>query len=109
MSRFMTDEEIAAEQALMQQQRAAENVDFEKVAEEAPPVDPESADQLTPLDLLTGEYTDKATRDARFDICKGCDRLFKPTRTCKECGCFMALKTWLKDARCALPEPDRKW
>lgn len=63
-------------------------------------------DDVTPLDLLSSNnYTTKEIRDERFDICKGCDRLFKPTRTCKECGCFMALKTWLKDAHCPL----HKW
>ena len=67
------------------------------------------ADTVTPVDLLSSEnYTDKATRDARFAICKECDRLFKPTRTCKECGCFMAVKTWLKDATCALHD-NPKW
>lgn len=44
----------------------------------------------------------------RFAICKNCDRLFKPTRTCKEYGCFMALKTWLKDASCVLHD-NPKW
>ena len=68
----------------------------------------EQADSVTPFDLLyVDNYTTKDIRDERFAICKGCDRLFKPTRTCKECGCFMALKTWMKDASCPLPDP--KW
>jgi protein-arginine kinase activator protein McsA len=63
----------------------------------------EQIDSVTPLDLLSStNYTTKEVRDSRFTTCKDCDRLFKPTRTCKECGCFMALKTWLKDASCPL-------
>jgi len=38
----------------------------------------------------------------RLDICASCDRLFKPTYTCKECGCFMKIKTSLKSAECPL-------
>lgn len=60
-------------------------------------------DEATPFDLLDNNaYTTKEIRNERFDICKGCDRIFKPTRTCKECGCFMAMKTWLKHASCPL-------
>lgn len=60
-------------------------------------------DKAVPTDLLfSSNYTDKETRDKRYDICKECDRLFKPTRTCKECGCFMGLKTWLKTSECPL-------
>jgi len=63
----------------------------------------EEIDAVTPLDLLHSDnYTTKDIKESRMDICKGCDRLFKPTRQCKECGCFMALKTWLKGATCPL-------
>lgn len=63
-------------------------------------------DNVTPFDLLdNNNYTSKNIRDTRLDICKSCDRLFKPTATCKECGCFMAMKTWLKNAHCPL----HKW
>ena len=59
-----------------------------------------------PIDLLNKKnYTDLEIRDARYNICLGCDRLFKPTSTCKECKCFMNRKTWLKDASC----PIGKW
>ena len=64
-------------------------------------------DDVTPIDLLSSNnYTNKETRNSRFDICKSCDRLFAPTRTCKECGCFMAMKTWLKMAECPLGKWD---
>lgn len=63
-------------------------------------------DYTTPFDLLSSDnYTTKEKRNERLDICNGCDRLFKATKTCKECGCFMSLKTWLKDATC----PIDKW
>jgi len=63
----------------------------------------EQIDSVTPLDLLnSNNYTTKDVRDDRFNACKECDRLFKPTRTCRECGCFMSMKTWLKDASCPL-------
>lgn len=69
-------------------------------------VSDKEADNVTPLDLLSSKnYTTKEIRNERFDICKECPRLFKPTKTCKECGCFMAAKTWLKDATC----PIGKW
>jgi hypothetical protein len=99
MSRFMTDEEIAVEQAIMAQQPAWVN--------DPNPVDwVDDNHDVTPIDLLFSKnYVDKETRASRFDTCKGCDSLFKPTRTCKECGCFMALKTWLIDASCPL----QKW
>jgi len=60
-----------------------------------------------PIDLFNkNNYTELDIRDARYDICLGCDRLFKPTSTCKECGCFMNRKTWLKDASCPLGKWD---
>ena len=63
----------------------------------------EHAEQVSPLDLLSSNnYTSKEHRAARLNVCRDCSSLFKPTRTCRECGCFMALKTWLKDASCPL-------
>lgn len=63
-------------------------------------------EDVTPLDLLSSKnYTTRDIRNERYEICKKCPKLFKPTKTCKECGCFMAAKTWLKDATC----PIGKW
>lgn len=63
----------------------------------------EQIDSVTPLDLLSSKnYTTKEVRDERFEICKTCPEIFKPTKTCKQCGCFMGLKTWLVSARCDL-------
>lgn len=59
--------------------------------------------EVTPFDLLNSKnYTTEDIRNARYETCLGCEKLFKPTRTCKECGCFMVMKTWLKDATCPL-------
>jgi hypothetical protein len=41
----------------------------------------------------------------RLEICKACPELIKLTSQCKKCGCFMTLKTKLKEATCPL----RKW
>lgn len=63
-------------------------------------------DSVTPLDLLSSKnYTNREERDIRYDICKKCPELIKMTKTCKKCGCFMSMKTWLKDASC----PINKW
>jgi hypothetical protein len=62
--------------------------------------------EAKPWDLLNNNnYVDESTRNGRYATCLDCDKLFKPTRTCKECGCFMSLKTWLKNASC----PIGKW
>lgn len=58
---------------------------------------------VKPWDLLKKEnWTDSDIADARFNVCKECDRLIKATTTCKECGCFMVAKTKLQDAVCPL-------
>lgn len=101
----MTEEEIAAEQEIIRQQSSTDfnAVTLEETAVNALEVGDEDGDKATPLDLLnSNNYVDRNTRNLRYDICKGCDRLFKPTKSCKECGCFMSLKTWLKDATCPL-------
>lgn len=41
----------------------------------------------------------------RWNICASCEHLYKPTHSCKKCGCFMVLKTTLKKAEC----PIKKW
>lgn len=47
----------------------------------------------------------KGTQAKRIEICNSCEHLFKPTNTCKKCGCFMDVKTWLAPASC----PIGKW
>lgn len=41
----------------------------------------------------------------RYNICSSCEFLYKPTDTCKKCGCFMKYKTWMSGQKC----PINKW
>lgn len=43
----------------------------------------------------------KEIHDTRMEICKNCDKL-NTINFCKQCGCFMPLKTWLKSSNCPL-------
>ena len=66
-------------------------------------ITPADYDRVAPWDLLDPDKrVDPVVRDERMAVCQKCPRLFKLTHTCKECGCFMALKTKLKDATCPL-------
>lgn len=68
--------------------------------------DEEAIGFVPPQDLPEGVIlTNKDNRNNRLQECLGCERLFKPTKTCRECGCFMVIKTWVKDATCPL----NKW
>lgn len=44
-------------------------------------------------------------QEERFNICLQCDKLYKPSSSCKICGCFMKVKTTLPGAEC----PIKKW
>ena len=50
-------------------------------------------------------FTTKEKAAERLNICKSCDRIIKVTLTCKECGCFMKVKTKLETSKC----PKNKW
>tara|TARA_R110001599_G_scaffold119060_1_gene288661 strand:- start:1090 stop:1491 length:402 start_codon:yes stop_codon:yes gene_type:complete len=41
----------------------------------------------------------------RISICKDCVYYFKPTGTCKDCGCFMKIKARLAPMECS----QKKW
>jgi hypothetical protein len=98
---MMTDEEIAEEQELIKQQKKQED---EYVINNS--ITDEDAQSVTPFDLLnSNNYTSKDVRNQRYDICKSCERFLNPIKMCRECGCNMPLKTWLKDAEC----PIGKW
>ena len=43
--------------------------------------------------------------DKRWAECEKCEFLFKPTNSCKKCGCFMKVKTKVATASC----PIGKW
>jgi Family of unknown function (DUF6171) len=63
----------------------------------------ESSKKVTPFDLFKSKnYIDKEISDKRISECYSCEELIKITKQCKKCGCFMELKTKLKDASCPL-------
>lgn len=60
---------------------------------------------VKPWDLLNDEKpkVSKEIKKERFDICKSCPEY--SLGICKKCGCVMALKTMLAEAKC----PIHKW
>lgn len=54
---------------------------------------------------LLGLAASEQEAKRRYEICNDCERLFRPTATCKECGCFMKVKTKVQKASC----PIGKW
>lgn len=59
---------------------------------------------VTPLDLLNPNTrpASKELANSRYDICLSCPELRVTTKQCKQCGCFMAVKTKLESAKCPL-------
>lgn len=57
-----------------------------------------------PWDLINPntEWSSEEEGSKRFDICKQCPELINITKQCKQCGCFMAVKTKLQSAVCPL-------
>lgn len=57
-----------------------------------------------PWDVLNHNSPKSSAQEAqdRLDVCLDCPSLIGPTKQCKECGCFMALKVKLKEATCPL-------
>ena len=56
------------------------------------------------MDNNTKETKVKTSKE-KFSICLSCPELIPLTKTCKICGCFMWVKTKLKDSKC----PIDKW
>lgn len=52
-----------------------------------------------------GFLASKELADSRYETCLGCDRFINLTKQCKECGCFMVVKTKLQHSVC----PIGKW
>lgn len=50
-------------------------------------------------------WVEESLAQARYDICKSCDRFISLTRQCKECGCLMPLKVKFDYTVCPL----KKW
>jgi hypothetical protein len=57
-----------------------------------------------PWDMLNPnvEHASEEEASARMAICEECPSLLRITSQCKECGCFMKMKTKLKTAVCPL-------
>lgn len=57
-----------------------------------------------PWDLLNpnSEHVTDDERDRRYDICLDCPEFIRLTKQCKQCGCFMNLKTRLAASSCPL-------
>lgn len=49
--------------------------------------------------------SDRELIESRLEICNSCEWLNKRLVKCKKCGCFMKLKSTLKEAKCPL----EKW
>lgn len=60
-----------------------------------------------PWDIINPNTEKVSDEEAntRLNICEQCPELIKITKQCKQCGCFMKLKTKLKEAKC----PVGKW
>jgi hypothetical protein len=61
-------------------------------------------DQVTPIDFLNpkSERVSLEISEKRLSICKACPEIISITNQCKQCGCFMNLKTKLEKATCPL-------
>lgn len=56
------------------------------------------------VEMLTNKVSPEV-QFMRFNTCLSCEKLYKPTDTCKACGCFMRIKTWMPNVSCPL----NKW
>lgn len=67
----------------------------------------ESLGDTRPWDILSPktEWVNDELFNKRYSICKQCPELIKISKQCKKCGCFMATKTKIKNAKC----PIGKW
>tara|TARA_A100000164_G_C21810735_1_gene725375 strand:+ start:110 stop:316 length:207 start_codon:yes stop_codon:yes gene_type:complete len=50
-------------------------------------------------------FASEELKKERMDMCRACDQFKPSTQQCNKCGCFMQLKTKMKDAHC----PIDKW
>jgi len=56
-------------------------------------------------DIIPFEKVPEEIQIKRMDICRSCEYLYTKTDTCKLCGCFMGVKTWMATQEC----PKKKW
>ena len=50
-------------------------------------------------------FVNKEIYKARLEVCRDCDEYFKPTGSCKVCGCFMRIKASMGVMEC----PKQYW
>tara|TARA_Y100001937_G_scaffold56864_2_gene78096 strand:- start:991 stop:1389 length:399 start_codon:yes stop_codon:yes gene_type:complete len=50
-------------------------------------------------------FVTKKLKEQRLNICRACEFYFKPTGTCRKCGCFMRIKSSIAVMGC----PIGKW
>ena len=62
------------------------------------------AAQATAANMLASRVSPEV-QEYRYSMCQACEKLYKPTDTCKACGCFMKVKTWIPQQTCPL----KKW
>lgn len=55
--------------------------------------------------LSSAKYANEDLVEKRMNICLDCPELIHLTKQCKQCGCFMSLKTKLEISSCPL----NKW
>ena len=54
-------------------------------------------------------WVEKPVAQARYDVCKKCDRFILVINQCKECGYFMKLKVKLERVVCPLDKWQFNW
>jgi hypothetical protein len=59
---------------------------------------------VTPLDMLNPKTKkiDEIDAEKRYSLCLECPELINLTKQCKQCGCFMVVKTKVESAKCPL-------
>lgn len=62
------------------------------------------SESVKPWDILNPKVERASAEETnrRFNICGTCPEIIELTSTCRQCGCFMYIKTKLKDATCPL-------
>lgn len=50
----------------------------------------------------TAKIVEDEKYSSRMSICESCPKFIKATKQCKECGCFMNVKSRLEHAECPL-------
>jgi hypothetical protein len=56
-------------------------------------------------EIIPFEKVSEEIQIQRMDTCRSCEHLYTKTDTCKLCGCFMGVKTWMATQAC----PIKKW